>query len=612
MRDVSGASNGHRSPLRMNLRRLPWSWIIVGGFFLFVYVLGFLGFQEHARISTPPSTWLDTAYLTGQLFTLESGAVSGPLPWKLEVARFLAPVAAAVALIQALVSSFSFHLSRIWLRIRGRHVIVAGLGEKGAIVVRELLRRGRRVVVIESDPLNASLGECRQLGALVITGRADDPLVLQRACVASATELIATSGSDSVNLEAATLAKRLCAKRASVRPPLRCIVHVSDPTLQEALKRHSPFANESSVTLEVVNVLQTGARVMIQRSRVFSSLPRENETLRVILLGMGTFGRALLTRLLRDWAILRAESLGKRPIGRLEITLVDLRATAKESALQRQFRDLLEGVDLKFLDADATEREQVPVSGVTAAFVCFNNDALATLAALRLGERVDPGCAVMIRMVEKAGFSSLLRETGSAHSGAACGPGLQCCSLGLGDITEMSELFLHGDREVLARAFHDAYLAERSESESVKGSNPALVPWEDLPESLRISNRTAADGVASRLAAAGLKTIPSPDRPIHLLVLNPAEVEALAKHEHERWRTERIARGFRHGPKKDEQARTHPLLRDWETLSPEDQAYNLADNARLPFVLARADLEVVRRSIDGISPTQNETVSRVG
>lgn len=589
----------------MNLRRLPWSWIIVGGFVAAVYVTGLLGFHRYFTVSHPDPTvsGLDMAYLTGQLFTLESGSVEGPLPWSLEIARFFAPVAAAVALIQALVSSFSFHLSRIWLRIRGGHVIVAGLGEKGAIVVRELLKQGRRVVVVESDPVNASLGECRQLGALVITGRADDPLVLQRACTLSATELIATSGSDSVNLEAATLARQLCAKRPPSRPPLRCIVHVSDPALQEALKRHSPFANESAVTLEVVNVLQTGARVMIQRSRVFSSLPREGERLRVVLLGLGSFGRALLTRLLRDWAILRAESLEKRPIGLLEITLVDLRSSAKESALRRQFGGLLEGIELKFLDADATERGRVPVSGITAAFVCFNNDALATLAALRLGERVEKGCAVLIRMVEKAGFSSLLRETGAAQPGAACGTGFQCCSLGLGDITEMSELFLHGDREVLARAFHDAYLAGRSGTESTNGKDPALVPWEDLSEFLRNSNRSAARGVAARLAAAELKAVPSPDRPITLPELTPSEVEALARHEHERWCAERVQLGFRHGAKKDEQARTHPLLRSWETLSAEEQAYNLADSRRLPFVLARADLEVVAVSNGDRTPT---------
>jgi hypothetical protein len=581
------------SPPRRRFRR---SWYVVGGFFLSIYVFGFLGFREHARAAVPPldRSWLDTAYLTGQLFTLESGVVPGPVPWKLEVARFLAPVAAAVALIQALVSSFSFHLSRIWLRIRGGHIIVAGLGEKGAILVRELMRRGRRVVVIESDLGNASLGECRQLGALVVTGRADDPLVLQRACTFSASELIATSGSDSVNLEAATLAKRICANRPPVRPPLRCIVHVSEPALQEALKRHSPFANESAVTLDVVNILQTGARVMIERSRVFSMLPQEGERCRILLLGLGSFGGALLSRLLRDWAILRAEAAGKRSIGLLEITLVDLRSSEKAPALTRHFGSLLEGVELNFFDGDATERDRIPTSGINAAFVCFNNDALATLAALRLGERVEPGCPVLIRMVEKAGFSSLLRETGAAHAVEACRPGFQCCLLGLGDITEMSELFLHGDREVLARAFHTAYLAERSGTEGVNRKDPSLVPWEDLSEFLRNSNRAAADGVPARLAAADLRAIPSPDRPIPLPELTTSEVAALAKHEHERWCAERIALGFRHGPKKDERAKTHPLLRAWETLSPEEQAYNLADSRRLPFVLARADLEVAR------------------
>ncbi len=137
------------SPPRRRFRR---SWYVVGGFFLSIYVLGFLGFREHARAAVPPagSHLARHGLPDGTALHPRIGGVPGLVPWKLEVARFLAPVAAAVALIQALISSFSFHLSRIWLRIRGGHVIVAGLGEKGAILVRELLRRGRRVVVIES------------------------------------------------------------------------------------------------------------------------------------------------------------------------------------------------------------------------------------------------------------------------------------------------------------------------------------------------------------------------------------------------------------------------------------------------------------------------------
>lgn len=584
-------------PIRRHFRR---SWYVVGGFFLTVYLLGFIGFHEHSKESLPPPgrTWLDNAYLTGQLFTLESGAVNGAVPWKLEVARFLAPIAAAVALIQALVSSFSFLLSRLWLRWRGGHVIVGGIGEKGALLVRELLQEGRKVIVIDPDPGNPGLGECRQLGALVITGRVDDPAMLQKACVNSASELIAATGSDSVNLEAAILAKRLRCSQSTPKGRLRCIVHVGDPALQEALKRRDPFSGFPEVSLEVVNVLQTGARVMLERARLDSRLPAPGQRLCLAMLGLGTFGHALLTRLLRDWAILRAEraATGSPELGTLSITLVDLKASEKEVVLRRRFGPLLEGVELKCIDGDATERGLIPTAGIDAAFVCFNNDALATLASLRLGDQDDGRCGVFIRMVENAGFSTLLRETASTHSTCGCGPGFDCCPIGLGDIQEFSELFLHGDREVLARAFHSAYLAGRSGSEAGVSNDPALVPWEDLPPFLQNSNRAAADGVPARLAAAGLKAVPSPDRPITLLELTPGEVSALAEHEHRRWCEERTRLGFRHGPKKDPEAKTHPLLRDWSTLTPEDQAYNRADSLRLPFVLARADLEVVRIS----------------
>ncbi len=581
----------------MNLRRLPWSWIFVGGFVATVYVTGLLGFHRYYTVFHPDSTvsWLDKAYFTGQLFTIESGSVKGPLPWSLEIARFLAPVAAAFALLNAILTSFSFQISRLWLRVVGRHIIVGGLGEKGSLLVKELLQKHRHVVVIEPDMGNPDLGECRRLGALIITARSDDKNQLRRACVRSAAELIATSGNDSANLETASIAKELCASRGDRFKKLRCIVHVSDPALQQALKQRDPFAGQTKISLEVVNILQTGARVMLDRSGVFENLPGPGETRKLLLLGIGKFGMALLNRILREWAILRAERAETSPVGDLLITLAEMRACGKEAAIRSKMEPLLEGVSLRFIDADVRVAKEVPTDGLDAAFVCFNDDELATLAALRL-EESGANVPVFIRMAESAGFSSLFRdnsfqEEGESRTSRHC----TCCAVGLGDVTGMLELFLNGDEEVLARAFHAAYLAERREKIEALAEDSALVRWERLNESNRVSNRTAAKGLPERLRAAGLSMIPSSDKPVTLIDLTEEEVSRLAEHEHQRWCLDRKAQGFRYGPKKDPIAKIHPLLRPWDELSPEDQASNLADSRRLPFVVARADFELVRK-----------------
>jgi hypothetical protein len=50
-------------------------------------LLGYIGFSRYAQAKGETMSALDTLYLTLQLAVFESGAVSGPVGWELEVAR---------------------------------------------------------------------------------------------------------------------------------------------------------------------------------------------------------------------------------------------------------------------------------------------------------------------------------------------------------------------------------------------------------------------------------------------------------------------------------------------------------------------------------------------
>ena len=71
------------------------AWSIAG-------LLGYTGFALHAAAHGASLSQSDLFYLTIQLFLLQSGTVADPLPWQLEVARFLAPGVAGYTALQAL------------------------------------------------------------------------------------------------------------------------------------------------------------------------------------------------------------------------------------------------------------------------------------------------------------------------------------------------------------------------------------------------------------------------------------------------------------------------------------------------------------------------------
>jgi hypothetical protein len=217
-------------------------WLAVLALAIVVFVLGYAGFRENYRAAHRTRSVADVTYVTLQLFVFQSGDVEGPIGWKLQFARFAAPVAAAYAGFAALLSIFYYQVQLVRPWLIGSHVIVCGLGRKGSKLVQQLRARGECVVVIEHDEKNDELARCRQLGAIVLIGAANDRWLLDRACVHRAKALISIVGDDGTNIETAVLAHELNKKRTS--GSLDCVVHVFDPRLQRVLKTHRIYTDQ--------------------------------------------------------------------------------------------------------------------------------------------------------------------------------------------------------------------------------------------------------------------------------------------------------------------------------------------------------------------------------
>jgi voltage-gated potassium channel Kch len=583
----------------MHRPRIRWSWLVFLSALLFVFSCGLAGFAEHFRQTGKTKTTLDLFYVTGQLFAMNSGAVDGDVPWKLEIARFLAPLVAASAVLGTLAAVFSDEWRRWFLRFRRGHVIVCGLGRKGGRLVEELHQEGNRIVVIEPDERNPGLSRCRDLKVIVIPGRSDDDGTLTRARVRTAARLIATAGNDAVNVETAVRAHALAQGR-DAHNPLRCVAHITDPALQQLLKSHHLFGDRSDpFELELVNVYEAGARVMLERAGLWrDGSGVQMEPARVCVVGLGHFGEAVLRRLLRDWSIgLATAEAGDKPMPNLEVIIVDREACAKEVSVRQRFRDFLAGVTLHFVTRDVRAPDFAgtelavsrPHQKIDALFVCFDDDSLATIAALRIRERFGAGIPIVVRMTEETGFASLMESGGGPLSGIR--------PIGFLDIACMRDLFLGGDTEIIARAFHETNLAERLAAGDSPEKNSAAVPWAQLAEADRASSRDRAKALRDQLDRVGLALVPCPDRPITLHRFAPEPLEALAQVEHKRWLANKRAEGWRYGPERDNAKKLNPFLVDWEALPESEKEFNRVTVRRLPAILARADFEIRENAI---------------
>ena len=118
----------------------------------------------------------------------------------------------------------------------------------------------------------------------------------------------------------------------------------------------------------------------------------------------------------------------------------------------------------------------------------------------------------------------------------------------------------------MARAAHEAYVAQARLRGETEHTNPSMLPWGKLTPDLQRANIRQAYSVGEKLRAEKLAVVPTDGRS-NTFRFEGAELERLAHDEHERWCLERIEAGWSEGPR-DNDAKKHPDLVPWASLTP--------------------------------------------
>ncbi len=574
-------------------------WWAIGALGLAALILGFVGFRDYEAAVGGSTAFWDVFYLDLQLFVLNSGAVeaSSAIPLSLQIARLLAPAVAGVAVIRAFAPLFRDQFQLLRFRFSRDHIVVCGLGNKGVLLSRSLRERGHRVVAIERDQGNDRIAFCRSAGVAVLIGDATDPSTLRKAGVGRAGCIVAVCADDGVNAEVAVAAHGVAATRTA---PLICLVHLTDPQLCSLVRaRFLATPDPTPFRLDFFNTFERGAQALLLRHPAFADEDlSESSAPHMLVVGLGRMGSSLVVQAARNW---RA---GTHPSDRkLCITAVDRIAESKvRSVLLRhpEVADICQVTPLS-LDAQSAEFERGDFANgedsgpITAAYVCFDDDARSMEAALVLHNRLrGRRVPIVMRSVTAAGLPALLEQRS--------GDGFEDLhAFALLDHTCDPDLVLRGTDEVIARAIHDVYLAHREatgwrygpELDEERRTDPALALWDELSEDLRDSNRDQARHTAIKLEAAGCELEELTGWLDEPFSFTDEEVELLAEMEHERWVVDRIRNRWVLGAK-DLHRKRSPHLVSWADLPEDIREYDRVFVRGLPMILAKIGYRIVR------------------
>lgn len=521
--------------------------------------LGFWGWT----IKTPPlgwEDWFNNAFRTLQLVTLQfPREVQSDIPWQLQFARFLLPTMAAVESFRLIVSTVRspYHQARVTMA--RDHTVVVGQGRMARGVAKAMARRDRFVVMLASKASPADVQRLEIDGITVLDGESAEASTWERARVSRAREVFVMSGTDVQNLESAVVAIDVLRSAVPDRL-LTLVVQIDNDDLAERFDASMDQAISSlPVRYHRMSTFGHAARDAFMHTLPILQRALDAGPSHVVIFGLAHGGMAVL----REALSMAQDDAEHVPVIGL---FVDDGERAAVERFQRDHPDLPLVADIRIVTLD--EGESVPADGalgaylastppVCVAFVCQGEDE-AVVSVLTLRRTV-------LRLAHqrfpihgyRAGRDAFYATLGKAAAkGDAMGDlhafGGEAPKSFLKRITDDSQ-------DGLAMVLHDSYRATLAAA-GTEGAT-ADRPWSDLPENMREANRAAAAHAAIKLHMLGL----APDAPPPI-DLTEAQVEMLARVEHRRWMANRILGGWRHGPRRDNEARLHPDIVPYDDL----------------------------------------------
>ncbi|WP_166793585.1 MULTISPECIES: RyR domain-containing protein [unclassified Frankia] len=552
------------------------------------FSLGMVGLWQLSRSPGAGLSATDIAYGSLGLFFVQPPDLPNDvgLPISFEIARFLAPAATAYVLADTLVKP----MAALQATLSRGHAVICGSGPT-ALAFAERLRAASRQVVLIDDVDSIEIAEhARRLGLVLLRGDARRGDVLRRAGVARADQLYVCGTASGYNAAVVAAAEQVSRQR---HRPLTCYAEESDPDVLDALwtlllgREHI-----GRLTVEFFNTARLGASLLLDDERIaFAPLG-----LSVVIVGMGPFGRELLLELAR-----RRREVGAT--SRMQVTLIDKNASGVLRLLQTRYGLVEAMVDTICQDTGSDEVDlnglldgYAPEGAMQLVFICYEDEELALRKALAVS-RLPGHRKVIVRVDRMTPFGQAFGSGDGARPLDILYRGLTVFPL-LDRVCDPDQL-QDPQVEQLAKGIHRDYCRRRMEAGERPEENRALVAWENLSEDFRNANYEQARDIRRKLDMIGCGIVAGAvrDDPFSFSVTDAQhnEVEILAKREHERWMVERQANGWRYGPHRDNDRKTHPMLVPWDDLDAPSREKDHETIRLIPMILAEAGFHIVRR-----------------
>jgi len=566
-------------------------WWVIAGIAVLSLTLGMLGFYQYTSDGYGSPLGLpDMLYRSLQLFTLESGGLQGPLPVTLEIARWLAPFTGVYAAIKG-VLALAHQQGKSSLRLRNiqDHAIVCGANKGSAHIAHELVSNGVSVVVIDNNSMEASPYKLSP-DIIQLTGNALDAAILQRAKVQTARYLFTATDSDVDNIGIVQEAQRIANARERDKDVrvLDCYARVSDYRTRALFYTHPLFSDSAKrFNAQIFNLFDRGARLLFEScapDRYRAIRGKDDPPASITIFGFSPLAKSLVLHVARTGHYANDR--------KTVIRIVDEQAARQTAALSLSAPALGQLVNIQPHDCpidglSTTYLQEIIASPPDVMYICAESDIQALTLTRRLatlsGYKDIP---LVVTLLQTDALTELLYEDKPAQNNT-----VQLFPL-LDKTSDLRQIIGEQLDEV-AKIIHELYREDRFKQGETVETNASLVPWENLPEGIKDSNRGQADHLPVKLRVIGL-TLEDALNAADTWQFTAEQIRVLAEMEHRRWMADKRLDGWQPtAGKKDSKRKLSPLLVDFDDL-PEAEKHK---DEQAVVVHSQRLLENLRRQV---------------
>jgi hypothetical protein len=540
-------------------------------FFIFSVCLS-VGLGLHGWHTLKPDySWSTKVYATIQLFTLESGnPEEDPLPLTFELARYLAPLTTASGIFLGMSQFILLRTRQTKVRNLSDHFIIVGGNERALALARDLSASGQQVLVVLTMEGSVVAESCWNEGFYAVEVSESAHNLPEVVRVAQASRVIVFTEDDYTNLKLALLMRQ-----AAGSNPLPVLLNLDDEQLCNTVQNQYE-------SIAVCNYYRCVSRVLLNQYPLeFSGQQKfatqKTRDIRLIITHWDLLSRAFLYQVAKVAHYANCQ--------KTKVYVVCKGVELVQQLIHAAYPNIDKCLDLHFLESQDPE---LTPNVVIQLLHSFPDEALTSILFLADSPEDSFSGSVRIKDQFKKHDNLRILLPQSPLSGSL--EDRQLCVLPDSAVFCNAQMLLQDSIDHLAARVHQTWYEETKEriaqcldrgdtpqAERYQNS-PYFKPWIALRNEQKEENRGAADHLAIKLRALGMaQKEPAGMDPAQVdaaaAKLDGKQLEALAEMEHRRWAAVKWMTGWILG-ERDDKAKTHPNLVDYEALDEPTKQYD--------------------------------------